>query len=58
MQNEELNQYNFKVSEFLKQYEGEIDENTEKNLKFICVALIDALNQKSRAVKTQKAANK
>ncbi|RXG52428.1 hypothetical protein Avbf_08071, partial [Armadillidium vulgare] len=37
---------------------GEGGNPTSKDMKLLCVALLDSLNQKSRFIKTQKAANK
>ncbi|RXG53601.1 Coiled-coil domain-containing protein, partial [Armadillidium vulgare] len=51
------------VAEFLKEHNidsqmGEGGNPTSKDMKLLCVALLDSLNQKSRFIKTQKAANK
>ena len=45
------------MCELIKEYKGEVGE-VETDLRSLCVALVDALNQRSRAVKTQKSANK
>ncbi|KAK3883984.1 hypothetical protein Pcinc_011712 [Petrolisthes cinctipes] len=46
------------VSELLLEYHGEVGEAEEGDLKSLCVALVDSLNQRSRALRTQRSANK
>lgn len=46
------------VGELLKDYRGEVGGAAESDLKSLCVALVDALNQRSRALRTQRSANK
>ncbi|XP_047481833.1 coiled-coil domain-containing protein 149-B-like [Penaeus chinensis] len=46
------------VGELLKDYQGEVGGAAESDLKSLCVALVDALNQRSRALRTQRSANK
>lgn len=48
----------FLVSELLLEYHGEVGEAEEGDLKSLCVALVDSLNQRSRALRTQRSANK
>lgn len=46
------------VGELLHDYRGEVGGAAESDLKSLCVALVDALNQRSRALRTQRSANK
>ncbi|XP_068238974.1 putative leucine-rich repeat-containing protein DDB_G0290503 isoform X2 [Palaemon carinicauda] len=46
------------VGELLRDYHGEVGGAAETDLKSMCVALVDALNQRSRALRTQRSANK
>lgn len=46
------------VCELLHDYRGEVGGAAESDLKSLCVALVDALNQRSRALRTQRSANK
>ncbi|XP_066961877.1 uncharacterized protein [Macrobrachium rosenbergii] len=46
------------VGELLRDYRGEVGGAAETDLKSLCVALVDALNQRSRALRTQRSANK
>nr|XP_045619481.1 uncharacterized protein LOC123771131 [Procambarus clarkii] len=46
------------VGELLHDYRGEVGGAAESDLRSLCVALVDALNQRSRALRTQRSANK
>ncbi|XP_063851575.1 ABC transporter F family member 4-like isoform X2 [Scylla paramamosain] len=46
------------VSELLQEYRGEVGGLAESDLRSLCVALVDALGQRSRALRTQRSANR
>lgn len=46
------------VSELLQEYRGEVGGSAESDLRSLCVALVDALSQRSRALRTQRSANR
>ncbi|XP_050726569.1 uncharacterized protein LOC127003685 isoform X2 [Eriocheir sinensis] len=46
------------VSELLQEYRGEMGGSAENDLRSLCVALVDALGQRSRALRTQRSANR
>ncbi|XP_076066678.1 uncharacterized protein LOC143040022 [Oratosquilla oratoria] len=46
------------VGELLQEYKGEMDGAAEGDVRSLCVALVDAINQRSGALKTQRRANK
>ncbi|KAK7072228.1 hypothetical protein SK128_006761 [Halocaridina rubra] len=46
------------VGDLLRDYRGEVEGAAETDLKSLCVALVDALHQRSLALRTQRSANK